>query len=265
VTRADRRARPTHTDHAGRVTFVGHSTLLIEIDGVRLLTDPVLRDRVGPLRRQTRSVDPDVYRDVDAVLISHLHWDHLDVPSLRKLDESTTLIVPRGARDAIRRRRFRHVEELSIGESFDFMGIEVAATPAVHSGLPNTVAPDSETVGFIVTGTRRVYFAGDTDLFEGMGHLAGALDAALLPVWGWGPVLGSGHLDPHRAAGALRLLRPRIAVPIHWGTLAPIGLGRVSRKEWLHQPPRDFARHAARLAPSVDVRLLEPGSSTDLD
>jgi L-ascorbate metabolism protein UlaG (beta-lactamase superfamily) len=264
VTRADPKARYSPNSHAGRVTFVGHSTLLIEIDGVRLLTDPVLRDRVGPLRRQTPSVEPELYQGVDAVLISHLHWDHLDFPSLRKLDDSVTLIVPRGARDAIRRKRFRNVEELAVGESIDVGPVAVAATPAVHSGLPNTVAADADTVGFTVTGSQRIYFAGDTDLFDGMGHLGDGLDAALLPVWGWGPVLGSGHLDPERAAGALRLLKPRIAVPIHWGTLAPIGLGRAPRKDWLHKPPREFARQAARLAPGVDVRLLEPGSSTEL-
>ena len=263
MTRADSCAQPAQTDHASRVTFVGHATLLIEIDGVRVLTDPVLRDRVGPLRRQTKSVEPELYRGVDAVLISHLHWDHLDLPSLRRLDESTKLIVPRGAGKAMRRRRFGHVEELASGESLELGGVVVSATPAVHSGLPNTMAPDAETVGFTVRGSRSVYFAGDTDLFEEMSHLGDELDAAFLPVWGWGPVLGRGHLDPHRAAGALRLLRPRIAVPIHWGTLAPIGLGRV-RKDWLHQPPREFARHAARLAPTVEVRLLEPGSSTDL-
>jgi L-ascorbate metabolism protein UlaG (beta-lactamase superfamily) len=255
---------PDDVSDSCRLTFVGHSTVLIELDGVRLLTDPVLRDRVGPLRRQTSSVHPSSYERLDAALISHLHWDHLDLPSLRRLPRETLLVVPTGARRALRRRRFRNVEEIGPGESIDIRSVTVRATSAVHSGLPNTVAPDAETVGYIVRGTSRVYFAGDTDLFDGMAHLGDSLDVALLPVWGWGPVLGPGHLTPHRAAGALRLLRPRVAVPIHWGTLAPIGLGRVSRQEWLREPPREFMRHAARLAPKVDVRLIEPGGSTEL-
>ena len=89
------------------------------------------------------------------------------------------------------------------------------------------------------------------------------LDLALLPVWGWGPNLGGGHLDPERAARALELLKPGVAVPIHWGTLYPIGLGRF-RRYLLHEPPRAFARHARRHAPEVEVRIVEPGDSTRL-
>ena len=98
-----------------------------------------------------------------------------------------------------------------------------------------------------------------------MATLAEDLDAALLPVWGWGPTLGPGHLDPRAAADALRLLRPRLAIPIHWGTLFPIGLDRLRGKAGLlSDPPHDFAREAARLAPEVEVRLLQPGEATPL-
>jgi L-ascorbate metabolism protein UlaG (beta-lactamase superfamily) len=107
-----------------------------------------------------------------------------------------------------------------------------------------------------------VYFAGDTDLHAGMAALK-PLDVALLPVWGWGPTLGPGHMDPLAAAQALAVLRPRIAVPIHWGTLFPIGLGRL-RGSRLTDPPREFVREAAGLAPAVRVRVLEPGSTLAL-
>jgi L-ascorbate metabolism protein UlaG (beta-lactamase superfamily) len=91
----------------------------------------------------------------------------------------------------------------------------------------------------------------------------GGLDAALLPVWGWGPTLGPGHLDPERAARAAALLRPRVVVPIHWGTLLPVtSAGR--HRSLLTQPPLDFARHCARLAPDVEVRILRPGEATEL-
>jgi L-ascorbate metabolism protein UlaG (beta-lactamase superfamily) len=91
-----------------------------------------------------------------------------------------------------------------------------------------------------------------------MASLAENLDTALLPVWGWGPTLGSGHLDPRRAAEALRLLRPRRAIPIHWGTFRPIGMGW-SRMRFLTHPPQAFARHAAEMAPEVEVRVVAPG------
>ena len=108
---------------------------------------------------------------------------------------------------------------------------------------------------------RRVYFAGDTDLFDGMTEL-GELDLALIPVWGWGPRLGAGHLDPERAAEALALIEPRIAVPIHWGTLFP----RINRdrNDRLTAPPHEFAATAARVAPAVDIRILSPGDALDL-
>jgi L-ascorbate metabolism protein UlaG (beta-lactamase superfamily) len=87
---------------------------------------------------------------------------------------------------------------------------------------------------------------------------------ALLPIWGWGPSVGSGHLDPERAARALTLLRPRLAVPIHWGTFYPVGLRRL-RPDPLVRPPLEFARLARDLAPDVEVRVLQPGSETSLE
>ena len=117
-------------------------------------------------------------------------------------------------------------------------------------------------IGFLVSATGRVYFAGDTDLFDEMSGLAQDLDVAILPVAGWGPRLPPGHLDPRRAAQALALLRPRVAVPVHWGTYRRIGLTR--DPSVLREPAESFAKLAAELAPDVDVRVLEPGESVDV-
>jgi L-ascorbate metabolism protein UlaG (beta-lactamase superfamily) len=118
-------------------------------------------------------------------------------------------------------------------------------------------------LGYVVTGSRRVYFAGDTDLFPGMAEL-GPLDLALLPVAGWGPRLPPGHLDARRAAEALRLLAPATAVPIHWGTYSPISKLRTSAAA-RREPADEFARLAAQLAPTVAVHVLAPGESLELD
>jgi L-ascorbate metabolism protein UlaG (beta-lactamase superfamily) len=134
----------------------------------------------------------------------------------------------------------------------------------VHDGRRHPLAPLADAIGFVVAGEHRVYFAGDTDLFDEMAELAGTLDAALLPVWGWGPSLGAGHMDPEAAARAAAILRPRVAVPIHWGTFFPAGLTRL-RGGALVEPPREFARHAGELAPEVDVRVLAPGQTLGLD
>ena len=138
--------------------------------------------------------------------------------------------------------------------------MEVEATPANHSGFRPPFGPTASHVGFIIRGSQRVYFAGDTDLFPEMADLTQDLTLALLPVWGWGPTLGEGHLNPERAAEALTLLQPRFAMPIHWGTLCPIGM-RWTRPRFLVEPPHEFAAHAARLAPEVTVRIVEPGDS----
>jgi L-ascorbate metabolism protein UlaG (beta-lactamase superfamily) len=119
----------------------------------------------------------------------------------------------------------------------------------------------SPAIGFTITGTKRLYFAGDTDLFPGMRDLRDGLDVAFVPISGWGTHLGSGHLDPARAAEALTLLEPRVAIPIHWGTFRSMKLHR-GTPQLLTEPALAFAREASERAPHVDVRILEPGQST---
>jgi L-ascorbate metabolism protein UlaG (beta-lactamase superfamily) len=242
------------------VTWIGHSTVVLDLDGARLVTDPVFQNRLGHLTRRGRPVDLDRLSGVDAALVSHVHRDHLDVRSLRALPGAPEIVGPRGA-GRVLRRSGRHVTELSPGESAEVAGLTVTATPAQH---PSRRAPRFRwipAVGFLIEGSRRVYFAGDTDVFPGMADLA-PLDVALLPVWGWGPSLGPGHLNPRSAAEALRMLRPKVAIPIHWGTFFPAWLG--GRRSSLEEPPRRFERHAAELAPGVEVRVLQPGGSAEL-
>ena len=236
--------------------------MLVELGGVRLLTDPVLRPGFAHIRRHAAPPAAGVAEHVDAVLISHLHLDHLDLASLRSLDGSFRLLVPRGAGAFLRGQGFAQVEELARGESRDVAGVEVVATPAVHDARRwPVIGPRASPIGFVIRAAHSVYFAGDTDLFDGMDGLEPELDLALLPVWGWGPRLGPGHLDPARAARAAQLLRPRIAVPIHWGTFYPRGRRHGDR---LTAPPREFAARVAQLAPWVTVSVLEPGSALAL-
>jgi L-ascorbate metabolism protein UlaG (beta-lactamase superfamily) len=241
------------------LAYVGHATVLIEMDGVRILTDPALRRRVGPLRRQV-DVPDSKFQHVDAVLISHTHWDHLDLPSLRLLRGDPQLIVPRGAASYLQDQGFHHVEEIEPGEQIGIGGVAVEATLANHSGFGPPFGSTAVSVGFMIHGSCRIYFAGDTDPFPEMKTLHQDLDIALLPVWGWGPALGTGHLDPFLAAQMLTHLRPRVAIPIHWGTYCPIGMCRL-RPGFLSRPPRDFAAYAAAQAPGVEVCVLEPGES----
>ena len=236
------------------VTYVGHATTLIEVDGTRLLTDPVLMARIGHIRRIAPL--PAARFRVDAVLISHAHHDHLDLRSLRRLAEDIPVVAPPGSAQVVRRWTRRRVIEAEPGTRARVGAVEVLATPAEHDGRRVPVGPKMPAVGYVVEGTSRVAFFGDTDLFDGMSDLAGGLDVALLPIWGWGPRVGPGHMDPERAARAAALLRPRVAVPIHWGTLAG------PRVRWLAdpaEPTRRFEELVAAHAPDVAVRILAPG------
>ena len=249
--------------------------MLVDLDGVRLLTDPVLRGRASYLRRRVPDVDPALYAGgVDAVLVSHSHSDHLDLPSLRLIGRETPLVVPRGGGRLLGRRGFRQVAEMEAGEEIRIGALRVRATHAEHGGSRVPFGARAHALGYVAAGSRRVYFAGDTGIFAGMAEIGRApLDVALVPIGGWGPLAplwerlpsgAPGHLDPRRAAEALRLLRPLIAVPIHWGTYAPLGLGCVMSAS-LGLPPRAFRRHAAELAPEVEVRVLTPGETLRLD
>ncbi len=247
----------------GRLTFLGHSTVLIEVDDLRILTDPVLREGVGPVRRQVQAVLPELFADLDAVFISHGHHDHLDPPSLRRIPGKPTLIVPRGFRRLAEKAGLGPVEEVEPGDRLTIDRVRFEVQYADHSGRREPLGPGGPAIGCVIAGSRTVYFPGDTDLFPGMGALAGRLDVAMLPVWGWGPTIGHGHMDPVRAAAAAAILRPRLAIPIHWGTFYPAGMKRVAPTR-LSEPGREFEAALAGFAPDLVARVLAPGESLDL-
>jgi len=137
--------------------------------------------------------------------------------------------------------------------------LRIRATHADH-GLPwRPGAGRTQPVGFVISGSRTLYFAGDTDVFDGMRDL-GRIDVALLPVAGWGPRVPEGHLDPLRAAETLDLIKPRVAIPIHWGTYSPWKAPTSG-----DEPAMKFAEIAATVAPAVEVIVLAPGQTYELD
>ena len=240
------------------VSYVGHGTVRLELDGLAMLTDPLLRRRVGHLRRAVPPVGQ-VTEGLAAILISHGHHDHLDVPSLERLDRSVPVVVPRGL-GRLLAKHFESVVEVEEGDELAFGPVLLRATPAEHDSRRHLGRLRAAAIGYALLGSSNVYFAGDTSLFDRMAGLVPELDLALLPIWGWGATLGRGqHLDPMSAAQALRLLQPRIAVPIHWGTYHPLYLGLRRAPSFLSEPAVAFAREAAAAAPEVDVRVLKPG------
>jgi L-ascorbate metabolism protein UlaG (beta-lactamase superfamily) len=244
-----------------KLVFVGHATVAVDIDGTRFLTDPFLRSGLGPLRRHGPPAARAALQDLDAVLISHLHRDHADLRSLRQLGD-VPMLVPPGAGGFFKRRGFRSISELALGQSTQVGAVTVTAIQAVHDG-ERRGSHGAQAIGFMLSGRQRIYFAGDTDLFDGMSALRG-VDLALLPIWGWGPNLGPGHMNPERAARAAALIEPKVVVPIHWGTLYPRFLHRL-RPRPLSAPPLELARWMAELAPQAELRVLAAGESTSVE
>jgi L-ascorbate metabolism protein UlaG (beta-lactamase superfamily) len=244
------------------LTWLGHASVLIELDGVRLLTDPVLRDRVGPLVRVAPAVATDGLGRLDAVLISHLHADHTDLPSLRRVGNGTAVLAPHQSGSWLRSKGVVGVQELRPAETTNIGPVNVAAVRASHDRRRRPFGPAADPIGYVVRGSRSVYFAGDTDLDPAMADLRGSIDVALVPIWGWGRSVGAGHLDPRRAALAVALIAPAVAIPIHWGTFALRWFP--ARRPDLERPAIEFAALARRYARGVEVRVLAPGERVDI-
>jgi len=244
-----------------RIDYLGHSTVIFEFDGTRVITDPVFRRRIFHLTRTVPLPEPVIYQDIDIALISHLHYDHLDIHSLRSLGEKTLICVPKGAGNLLNTNGIDNFRELEIGEEFFLGNLPIRTTYARHRNSRHPLGMQADCMGYLVGDEIIVYYPGDTQLFPGMASISDRIDVALIPVWGWGPHLGRMHMSPEQAANSLAFLKPRLAIPIHWGTYLPIGLA------WLNPafhstPPLVFAQSAKKYHPQVEVRILKPGEST---
>lgn len=256
--------RPAH-ERAARVSYLGHATVLVEVEGLRLLTDPLLRPRLGHLRRRAPLPEPESLGRIDAVLVSHAHRDHLDLATIERLAGSPPVIGPGSVTGAVAKlgNRFR---ELRVGGTTRIGGIEIEGLVADHDGGRLPVVGSREAIGFLAVpggegdggaGPTGIYFAGDTDIYAGMAELRGRVDAALVPISGWGPRVGPGHLNPDSAAKAIALIQPRRAIPIHWGTYQRIGMD--ASPAALREPVERFADQLSAVAPEVELEVLPPG------
>jgi L-ascorbate metabolism protein UlaG (beta-lactamase superfamily) len=238
------------------VTWWGHSTVSLRDSGTHLLTDPVLTHRVAHLTRRRGTVPPMLAPD--AVLVSHLHHDHLHLPSLRRLPPGTAVLVPAGGGGLLDDLDLV-VTQVEPGDTLDVAGVQVRAVRAWHDGRRHPGSSwSAPALGYVVEGTARTWFAGDTGPDVDLGADVGEVDVALVPVGGWGPVSRSSvrgeHLGPVDAAETVQRVGAALAVPIHYGTMWPSGMrARVSPA---------FAgpgAHFAALAPGA--RQLAPGQS----
>ena len=250
------------------VTWLGHSTVVVDIDGVRLVVDPLVQRHAGILRRRGTQPMTSNWAGADAVLISHLHHDHAEVGSLRFFRELPMYMAPANAKWA-RGEGFdgRGLEEGEWAALGPEGAVEVRLVKAVHNARPMPHRPNAAN-GHLIRGPSGVtWIAGDTELFPEMADLpklAGAdIDIAIVPIGGWGPRLSAGHLGPEEAAVACAMSGAKWAVPVHWQTLH-LPAGRAWPRGWMDAAGPLFEFALARTVPSCHVAMLQPGESLTL-
>lgn len=238
---------------APSLTWVGHATWLLRLGGRTILTDPVWSDSLGPGVR--RNVAPGIGLEEvqpDVVVVSHNHRDHLDAPTIARIGDRATYVVPAGLGPFFRKRGLKKVVELEWWGATQVDGVEVHFVPSQHWSQRGAL-DRNETLwgGFVLKGSdRQVYFAGDTAYFEGfkeIGRRFPGLDAALLPIGAYDPewFMRQQHMNPEDAVNAFVALQARLLCAMHWGTFK-------LTDEPLDEPPQLLEQHRLRAGLSVE-------------
>ncbi len=251
------------------VTWVGHATLLIQLDGLNILTDPNWSDGVGPiaLLRPRRLIAPGVpFEDlprIDAVIISHDHYDHLDAATVKRLARahSPRFFVPLGLKAWFRGLGISNVVELDWWGVAQLGPLTFVSVPSQHTS-GRTLFDQDERLwsSWVVSGTHeRLFFGGDTGYHAGFTDIArrwGPFDVVALPIGGYSAFQSHhpNHLNPEEAVQAFEDLHGHLLVPIHWGTFE---LNREPSRE----PPERLLREARRRGIEAQVDVLSPGQT----
>lgn len=247
------------------VTWLGHSSVVLDLDGVRLVVDPLVQRHAGILRRRGDQPVMSAWAGADAVLLSHLHHDHAEVGSLRFFRELPMLTAPANAewarKEGFDGRGLQDGEWAALGREGQ---VEVRLVKAVHRSRPMPHRPNASN-GHLVRGPSGIaWVAGDTELFPEMADLQGLagdqIDVAIIPIGGWGPRLSGGHLGPDEAAVACAMSGARCAVPVHWKTLH-LPAGRDWPRGWMDEAGPRFEAALAREAPRCHAAVLHVGES----
>lgn len=243
-----------------RATFIGHSSVLIELGDLNLIADPNFSRWIFTLRRRSkvglkaRDLPP-----LDVILISHGHYDHLNLSSLKRLPREAVVVIPPGLEQYPRKLGFPDVRVLRWWENTEVKGTRVFAVPARHFPGRSPWNRRSLYQGYIVQAPKTVYFAGDTGFFKEMDRLGElfSIDLAFLPIGAYKPwsVFGH-HMTPEDAISAMELIRAKRIVPIHWGAFK-------LAFETMKEPPARLLQAAEKKGVSSRVSILKPGQHLD--
>lgn len=258
-----RKAKPLAVDLnslGNRIILIGHSTVLIQMDGFNIITDPIFSNRI--LRFAKRYVEPSISFEklpkIDAIVISHEHYDHFDKATPKKFDKDIPIVVSKGLKNKAEHLGFKDIREIGWWESTKINSVKITAVPVKH----HLSHPSS----FVIKGAKTVYFAGDTGMngyFEEIGQKFD-IDVALLPIGAYkarlappGFDLRRVHMNPEDAVIAQEQLKAKVVVPIHWGvfkiTAEPIEEPRQKMEEIIKQQNL-----------GSKIKILEPGEIFNL-
>jgi L-ascorbate metabolism protein UlaG (beta-lactamase superfamily) len=252
------------------VTFIGHSSFLLQLQGRKLLVDPVFSKRLIVLRRQRRpGVLVEDLPAIDLILLTHAHMDHLDMASLRRVIRATRrlrgrapeVVVPRGVKDLVQRLGFSTVHEMEWWQQMTIQGLTITMTPCQHWGARMFRDTHRGYGGYVIEGGgQRVYHSGDTAYFDGFREIGRRLkpEVALLPIGAYFPdSYRSVHTSPEEAVRGFVDLQADTMVPMHYGTFR---LGR----EPMDEPVQRLEAEARRLGITNRINILEEGQTMHL-
>ena len=262
----NRLREPPARGQGARITWLGHSSFLVQLDRVSLLVDPVLGDRMGPAGVMSRNVPPALRPEelphIDASLVSHDHWDHMDVPTLRAV--GAPVLAGLGTDAPFAKEKLQHVP-LRWWQTVKLRGVAITFVPSQHfSGRGMGGRDRTLWGGFVIQGpSATLYHSGDTGYFSGfkeIGRRFPGIDVAMIPIGAYDPrwFMAPVHVDPEEALQAFVDLGARTFVAMHWGTFK-------QADEPLDEPPvRLEAERARRAIPEERVKVLAIGETLDV-
>lgn len=240
-------------------TWLGHAGFYLRVDGINIVVDPNWALWHGPVKRVRQpGLWPHDLPPIDLVLISHAHFDHLHLPSLRKLADGQPIILPKGVGSLVKRCGFGQVVELETWQKAKFRDLEITLTPARHWGARMIHDTHRGFGGFLVQGkTRSVFHCGDSAMFDGFAEIGkrADIDLALMPIGAYDAPSGRQvHMNPEEAIEAFQMLSGKAMVPMHHDTF-PLG------GEPMCEPVKRLRSEAERSGLERNVIVLDEGQS----
>lgn len=246
--------------HQTGVTWLGHAGFLLQLGGKNILIDPVWALWLGPLKRYSHpSLAARDLPYIDLVLITHAHFDHLHMPSLRAIAAGQPIIVPQGVGSIVQSCAFSRVIEMDYWQSLRVAGLDITFTPMKHWGARFIHDTYRKFGGYLISDRQQtVFHCGDSSLFSGFEEVAkrAAIDVALMPIGAYKPPSGRPvHMSPEEALEAFDMLGARHMVPMHYGAFPISG-------EPLHEPEQRLIKATNDLGLQDRVHVLDEGQPT---